>query len=46
MTEDRHPDRRTRRRRAAWFFGLWLASLAAFALVVYGVRALLEPLMR
>lgn len=29
------------RRRLAWFVGLWLASLAVFAALAYGLRALL-----
>ena len=29
-------------RRLAWFVGLYLASLAAFAVVVYAFRALLR----
>ncbi len=29
-------------RRLAWFAGLWLASLAVFAGLAYGLRALLS----
>jgi hypothetical protein len=29
-------------KRLAWFVGLYVASLGAFALVVYGLRALLR----
>jgi hypothetical protein len=37
--EGRRPDLR-RWSRLAWFVGLYLVSLAAFAAVVYGLRAL------
>ncbi|MDT9599044.1 DUF2474 family protein [Sphingosinicella rhizophila] len=30
-------------RRLGWFVGIWAASVAALAVVAYGLRALLHP---
>ena len=35
--------RRHARKRLAWFVGLWLASVAALAVVAYAIRWLILP---